>query len=326
MRRFTAFIIGMVMLSTLAWAGDKQDGGQTGSFMNLATDARTLSMGRAGVADPQSGVFWNPASTVFITQKKLMVMYASPFPDTTYQIITYQYPFGRWAAGCGILHQEIQDILSRDSNNVIIGNFNSSNDTFLFNAGYLLIPSFSAGIGFKRCYYNNKAAMGLDLGCLFKPTNNMSFGVNLQNFIQPSFGDDGYGYTERIPINIKIGFDGRFSKELEMMLDKIGMGGRILREIRLTLDIDKNSNRAAKIHIGSEFVPYALYSALKFRLGYDQGFGPTAGLGLRFGVTNLDYAWLGHENESMHRMSLALNFGQKEEDDDDDEEKPLPKV
>lgn len=281
-----------LIIATSAWAGQKQDGGLPGSFMNLATDARILGMGRAGVADPESGIFWNPAGTAFIRQNKLMFMSTSPFPDCRQSIINYHHPlFQSWSLDLGYLHSRIQGIVRRDLSNTPLGTFDSNNEAYLLSGSWLFLPAFSGGIGFKMV---DGGDPGVDIGLLFKPLDTFSLGINLQNLIQPKISSDAGEHEEAISRNIKA-----------------GLRGKAFDHLLLALDIDKNFERAVKFHFGAEYSPWEV---LSIRAGYDHGLGPTFGFGLRKWRLGLDYAWLGHEYDAVHRVSVAFKFGQKREE------------
>ncbi len=294
---FSLVCIGMLITPFSVLAGEKPDGGLPGSFMNLATDARSLGMGRAGVADPESGIFWNPATVAMLGQKKFMFMSTSPLPDCRYNFISYHHPFQYWSLDIGYLDLGIDDIVRRDSFNLPLNTFSSKNNVCFLAANYLFLPTLSAGIGVKivdgMVCHHLSSKNGVDIGLLFKPTDDCSLGVSIQNLVQPRLSIAQR--EETIPLNIKVGFMGRF-------LDKFVMA----------LDIDKNSKRSAKFHFGTEYCPWEM---LRIRTGYDRGLGLTFGFGLKKGAVGLDYAWLGHEYETIHRISVALKFGRQRQED-----------
>lgn len=292
MNQIILAILWGLIIATSAWAGQKQDGGLPGSFMNLATDARILGMGRAGVADPESGIFWNPAGTAFIRQNKLMLMSTSPFPDCRQSIINYHHPlFQSWSLDLGYLHSGIHDIIHRDQDNTSLGTFNSNSDAWFLSGSRLFLPSLSVGIGFKMV---DGGDPGVDIGLLFKSLDTLSLGINLQNLIQPKISSDAGEHEEAISRNIKA-----------------GLRWKVFDHLLLALDIDKSFQRAVKFHFGAEYSPWEV---LSIRAGYDQGLGPTFGFGLRKWGLGLDYAWLGHEYDVAHRVSVAFKFGQKREE------------
>ncbi|MDI6794722.1 MAG: CsgG/HfaB family protein [bacterium] len=285
-----AIFLGLIIV-TSARAGQKQDGGLPGSLMNLAVDARILGMGRAGVADPESGIFWNPAGAAFVRQQKVMLMSTSPFPDCRHTIGSYHLPFQQsWSVGLGYLHSIIQDIERRDSLNAPLDTFSSNNDAWFLSGSRLFLPALSGGISLKMI---DGDGHGVDIGLLFKPLDTLSLGVNLQNIIQPKTSSDAGENEEAISRNIKVGF-----------------AGEAFGNLLLALDIDKNFEREAKFHFGSEYSPW---DALSIRAGYDQGLGPALGFGLKRWGINLDYACLGHKYEAVHRVSANFKFGQERE-------------
>ncbi|MDI6795117.1 MAG: CsgG/HfaB family protein, partial [bacterium] len=91
---------------------------------------------------------------------------------------------------------------------------------------------------------------------------------------------------------------------------KIGLSGKVFDRLLLALDIDKNFEREAKFHFGTEYSPW---DVLSIRAGYDQGLGPALGFGLKKWGLGLDYAWLGHDYEAVHRVSVNFKFGQERE-------------
>jgi len=106
-------VLPLVLVLVLAFlpglAGAGGGAGTTGApVLRIPTGARPEGFGGAyaGVADDLSALFWNPAGLAGINAPEAGALYTSYIAQTSYQVLGYAQPIGRWGAialGAGML-------------------------------------------------------------------------------------------------------------------------------------------------------------------------------------------------------------------------------
>jgi hypothetical protein len=169
------------------------------------------------------------------------------------------------------------------------GAYNTKDLLFMFSYAKTLGEKGAFGVCFKihnQSIYNySDSGFGMDMGVLYKPFNNFSFGTKIENLITPqiklrSIGDD-------YPLNINVG--GAYS------LNGYGNIG-----CALNFDLDGNPG----FRIGGEVKPLEM---LYFASGYDftketvdVGFGVyIRGVKVEYGTT------FNHDITHFHRIQLS---------------------
>lgn len=293
MKKLTLIFTYVLIFSQAASARSKEDGGLPGDFLSLAANARTLSMGRAGAADPGSGIFFNPASLAYLQRKELSFMYTQPFPESKYGLISYCHPFKCWGFGLGLVENRISGAQFREAltNKPLAGTFDDSKIALFLTGSCLLSNRLSLGLSLKQVSQkvidNSPNSYGLDLGVLFNPTDRFRLGACLQNLIHPEFSRSS-AKEDAYPINIKI-----------------GLAITPFDNWVINLDLDKTSHRSVRGHLGIES---RLKDLLSLRTGYDQG-DLSCGLGIRLRGLSMDYTITNKEYQPAHQVSLSLSFG-----------------
>lgn len=141
---------------------------------------------------------------------------------------------------------------------------------------------------------NSANGVGLDLGILATPSQHFSWGINLQDLLEPTL--QLTGQKEKIPFNLKAGMS--FYQSL----------GPI--SFLLATDIDQTRSRQAELHFGGEV---GIDKAVFLRGGYDRGFA-TLGAGVKWDWLRADYALKTNPDlGETHRFSLTVQFGRSAE-------------
>jgi tetratricopeptide (TPR) repeat protein len=133
---------------------------------------------------------------------------------------------------------------------------------------------------------------GADLGLRLSISDNLSFGVNYQNVLQPRLTLDQD--EELLPRNLKVGAGARLP---------FNNGKAVLS---LAADVDKTESLDPRFHLGAEL---ALLNSYFLRGGYDRE-QISFGGGIRYRWVTLGYAYLSQDVfEAQHRLSLDLALG-----------------
>jgi hypothetical protein len=77
-----------------------------------------------------------------------------------------------------------------------------------------------------------------------------------------------------------------------------------LEENFLTVSFDRDSRWSGRTHAGLEYIGFRLF---QLRAGLDEG-RFTGGAGIRFWILAVDYAFLSHEFNALHRLSCTIAF------------------
>lgn len=301
------------------------DGGIVSDPMTIGVGARSIGMGRTyvGVAEDADAVFTNPAGIARITNPKLSTMYSSLLNDVTYMVVGAAYPLkNKSAVGAGIINSRTGDIILRNSlgssegvgswgNTVLFVSYGTyvseipyvGNMLPLFSKDILLggsVKYFSVG-GSGNADIENAAGAGysLDLAMLAPINESVTVGLNGQNILATKISKNS-GVNEIIASNIKLG----------TKVSLIGKEGKAFsshnsRKLYANVDYDLASHsRPNVLHAGLEFWPN---SNLALRVGSDNN-EITAGLGVRFGGIEFNYAYHPYASisqDTSHFFSLA---------------------
>lgn len=190
--------------------------------MKLGVGARSLAMGRtaASLAGDINSMFINPANAADFKGWGGTSMYTTLLEgDMAYTLLGggYQAPWGTLGLSyLGGLTSGIQ-VSTRDADSRIVASgtsFDYSNSVISLVYGKEFMENLAAGAtlklfskGFSGSSGSTGSGFDLDLGLLWKPRKDLSFGVSQQNTLPASLASItwGTGEKEGIPFNTKIG-------------------------------------------------------------------------------------------------------------------------
>jgi tetratricopeptide (TPR) repeat protein len=309
-RNIPVFSLILILISTFNFAyAASQDAGLPGEFISYGAGARSVGMGRAftAVADDASGIYWNPAGLVKLSNPELSTFFASLYEGTNYGFTGYaQNTRKNGAIGVGIVYLGTGGIEYRTSR--------TEATTSLFSASELalLIPygrkiNYELAVGGNVKVINQSiqsqsgGGFGVDLGATYKAWYKLNFGISIKNILPPTVKI--MEKTDTYPLDITIGAAYNLLSGESWLL---------------ALDVNKTGSRSAKISIGTET---SLWKFMNLRAGYNET-EVSGGLGFKlytsFGRVDIDYALSYHNAVSgyeglgiTHRMGLSLRFGEK---------------
>lgn len=284
--------------------------------MTIGVGARPLGMGRAyvGVAEDGDAIFMNPAGIARITNPKVTSMYTSLLQDVNYMVVGGAYPISNKSAiGAGIISSSMTDITLTSTTGATTGTGKWSNSVMFLSYGTYLssMPMFAnldrdilvganlkyfsaGGDGTSSITNASSTGMSADLAMLYPATDYMNIGINYQNALGGTIGNDKIAPT--LKVGTKLSLIGREGQSFNPHAN---------RKLTANIDYDVNSNnRPNAAHLGVEFWPS---SNLALRGGVD-GSELTAGLGLRFSGVEFNYAYHpfdGIASNSTHFFSLG---------------------
>jgi len=287
---------------------DDGTAGTVNIFSVGGVGARALGLGNAYVAMPMdaTAIYWNPAGMEYIPKKNISVFYTNLLEGTQYNFVGYVHPIiNVGTLGAGIIRVGVGDIDVRDSHNVLEGTTSYQESQFMLSFAKQIPFNLAVGVNLKLHYFslwnNSDTGIGADLGVMYRPNfsnvilQNMSFGMNFHNIIQPSLKP--LEETDVLPYNIKLGL------AKPMKLDSRG------GQITLFLDFEQGGgNSSFRYHTGTEYV---FQDRAMLRLGLNNS-QLSFGAGVKYSNLQFDYSFgkfAEHELNSSHRISLTFSFG-----------------
>lgn len=278
MKRY--FLMSLLLLPTFVRAQGSTSGD---SYLKFLYPARVLSLGTATVADPLNSTssFLNPASLT--ASKSLDVMFSQLqwIQDVQTQILNTSFPFVTGTLSVTLSNTGVGNIEVRDVPGPPIGTFDAHFSTIQLGYALPITEGLSVGASGKylydKLYTDDASGYGIDLGALYAlPVEGMTLGVSVTNL-----GSVASFRTQKtdLPSQANAGLDYRFT----------GNDFEFAGDFALSRDIRESLTSA---HFGAE----ATYNKLlSLRLGYLTGYdirGFSAGLGVRYSLIHLDYAFV----------------------------------
>lgn len=314
-----------------------KSGTSAAQFLKIGTQARTLGMGEAVVANPEglSALQWNPAGlsrygtqTAAFTQSNWLV-------DTDFFSAAAGVNLGRMGAvGLQLTMLNYGEMPVRTEQNPDgTGEYFTAQD-FNMSIAYAnnLTDRFSIGGQVKyiqeTIWHMSASTVAFDIGALFTtPFKNIRLGMAITNFggymrlggRDISFvtdpAEDMYGNNDQIPAEYTLD-----SWALPLTF-RVGLSGEFIDRgyIRWTWAIDAlhPSDNTEYVNLGTEL---ALWKTLYLRTGYRTLFmdertgGLTAGIGMKYMITSstgvmFDYAFVSYGNLGFINMfTIGMDF------------------
>lgn len=156
-----------------------QSGGVVDPSTILGFGARPSGMGNAFVAvgSDASAVFWNPSALDRERRKELFGQYSQPFFDnTSYNMLAYKHPLGRFGTvGGGMILEGADDLMRRDEFGTNLGTFDVSKMNLMFSYGRQMTQGLYLGSSLHVVQHQgggfSGTGMGLDASALYRFTN-----------------------------------------------------------------------------------------------------------------------------------------------------------
>jgi hypothetical protein len=314
--KVTAFII--ILVVTASVLGSLRPGlaGSMGTsnadFLLIAPGAGPAAMGGAytALAQDVNAAFWNPAGLAPMEGRRITLMHLAWFESLNYEFLAYAQDLGpgQGIGGYVVYFWAPEFNSTEDENGVVLDPASGR----MYDAAAGLSCGYSLGdvqllrgrtyIGGTLKFINRQLmdmsmqSIGVDIGIMVEAENGLVVGLTALNL-----GTEIEG--EQSPFTVKLGLG------LPLRMSSNDHQFRLALDIVKPIDYANWEDHTWKTCIGFE---YLLLQSFAFRGGYQSGedlAGVTAGIGIRFHVLQLDYAFapygvLGYT----HRISLSLNF------------------
>jgi hypothetical protein len=194
----------------------------------------------------------------------------------------------------------VDDIELRTVPGPAIGTFNARNASIGLSGSYALNSSLSAGVTVKylyeKIYVYDASGLAFDFGGVYRTPWDVTLALAVNNLGSVSELDKE---ASTLPACVRGG--AAYERDLEQL------------DSRLTLSTDIvsfTSEQKSHVHVGAELTYKETFSA---RAGYQSGYdakGFSAGVGIRYDIVSLDYAFVPFEVDlgTTHTFSIGINF------------------
>lgn len=306
MKKILLLCLGLMLAGSAVAEGNNYG---AASYLNQGVGARASGLGGAFVAlaDDATAGYWNPAG---LTQMELynylvgsQFAFLSNDSSLSYASYAFQVP-GTGVFSVSWINHSILDLDKRDETGADTGNFNSSENAFIFSYGrkvYDWVKGLRVGANLKVLQQgladNQAFGHGLDLAALWQPVLywDHMIGINVQNLFQQLYWDNS---IDRSLVNVKVGVALKFFPSDEELY---------YNKLITTADVDFEEYNHIFYHVGAEYWPIR---SIAVRAGYN-GQEITAGASYRPAFYEIDYAFhydLSDLSANQHRLSILLRF------------------
>ena len=267
------------------------------NFLRLASDVRSLSLGRAyvSIADNSNAVFQNPAGLVKVEDMDFEYSLFSPFSkvgNTFY--FTGSFAFSSFMGSFGLggifySHDDIKEFnLKKLNKEAMNETFKERAGAFIISYGNRISDKISIGFSLKEIFQlikNYKKYYGdIDLGLIYQPISKIKVGVLLQNIISAAKYRNGEDMFNPMKPNIKIGLSYHyFDKWListmaefyknEKSVAHIGIEYSIGNLVYLRSGASNYNNGQISLGLGINGKIFNGYFKLDYGFEYDLDFG-----------------------------------------------------
>jgi hypothetical protein len=330
-----------------------------GEFLASGPGARALGMGGAfsSVADDASAGYWNPAGLVQMDAGQMMLMYSQRFGNLIdHNCFSLSHPLSR--EGAARSAGAVSILWLRTSDIPMTSNLTEPNVDFddadedgewdpgterriwradrvrwesdnelaaLLSYARTLSPDLSVGLNAKVIWKDiaeiTCLGFGVDVAALYKVTDHIRLGANLQDITTTPLYWDGWYYVPKAGG----GYEKKEVSTTETIYPTARLGASyglpvaaISGTLLVAADCDFKfegltgdetdfsfSDVSGDVRLGAM---YEYRQTVHVTIGMDQQ-APTAGIGLAVGKFGVDYAfWRDEELDNSHRISVNMDF------------------
>jgi hypothetical protein len=286
-------VLGVALASPVLAAGGF--GGTPGQLLRYGSSARSLAMGDAfaGLADDVSAVYWNPAGLQQLRTAEFSGMHAELLGDADYQFFAVGVPtssLGNFALSGVLLRmggfertslfEDLEEEFS-DTETAFVLSYSRGLGPFAVGANVKTVNQSIAGL--------SGSGLGADLGLFYRPSHRWSLGFGLQNVVAP-----------RVRLDQE---DDEWARAVRGGAAVYFLNGNVT-----TLgDVNAVDGGAVRMSGGIEVWPQEMFALRGGYNGEVESF--TAGVGVRRGSLQFDYAYNDSPFGLMNVFSMTWRFG-----------------
>lgn len=279
--------------------------GSTGmAFLKLGVGGRSLGMGEAysAAANDPTATYYNPAALSLSNGPQLMVMHKSWFQETQTEYLGAQTNYSDFSFGLAVNSSSVNDIEFRTSPGPAEGTFTARNACVGLSAAYALDSSLAIGITanylYEKIFINDATGTGFNFGAIYQTPWDFRVAASVNNLGSMNVLDN---FATELPKSVRIGA----AKTTGM--ESLGPNSTLTVAADV---VSYTTESKTHLHLGAE-LDYQHTFAM--RAGYMTGYDArtfTAGVGVRYNIIALDYAYapFRYDLGTTHTFSLGFQF------------------
>ena len=299
MKTIIVFIVLSFLICQLSFA----QVGSTGlAFLKLGVGGRAVGMGEAytAIAADPAATHYNPAALSLTSSPQILLMHKEWIQDTKTEFIAAKTNIRKIALGIGVNATSVNNIEIRTTPGLAQGTFSARNVAIGISASYQINPSLSVGVTGKylheKILIDEASGLAFDFGGLYTTPWDVRIGVAVNNL---GSMNELRNEASKLPTIIRVG--GAYESKIE------AFDGSLIGAADIVSITGENKTH---LHLGAELDYKHSFAA---RVGYQTGYDSknfSAGIGVRYGMFSVDYAFVPFRNdlESTHTFSLGIDF------------------
>ncbi|MGH7739208.1 MAG: PorV/PorQ family protein [bacterium] len=292
-------------------------------LLSIGVGARPLAMGGAFVAaaSDATAAYWNPAGLALIDNVEITTIHATQSSIQNYDFLNVA--FNTHGAGTYALSYIRLNVGGIDITGAggpeVLGEAQATEQAALLSGGWKLGRDLAVGGTLKFLkdddYTASAFGFGSDIGLIYKPIKELSFGINAQDYTGGTYiqwQGTPTNPTQVLSPNLKLGVS--FTKELGK---RVSENGTQIPNSTLTADFDVDTRYIDKglntYHLGVEYW-YRQFVAIRagvqsngFQFDSDD-LTLSAGVGVWVYLFEFDYAFVDYQISPTHYLSLITRL------------------
>ncbi|MGA7160568.1 MAG: PorV/PorQ family protein [Bacteroidota bacterium] len=289
----------LVILGAFSLSAQTENASTGLTFLKLGVGGRAIGMGEAysALSTDASGVYYNPAGISFGENDEVTLMHKQWVFGTTTEYLGATVHSKDFAFGFGFNSTNVDDIEIRQEPGPAEGTFGLHDLAVSATASWRIDTSFSMGATgkflYEKIYVNESDGEAFDFGGRYQYNKNFAFAAVITNV-----GSMSTLLTEPIvlPAGARFGVSFQSTPEDDIAFT---VASDLLKTFK---------DNSTLVDLGGEL---AYNSFVAFRAGYQFGYyakGFSAGFGLRYGLVQIDYAYVPFLDQLGDTHTFALTF------------------
>jgi Uncharacterised protein family (UPF0164) len=271
------------------------------TFLKLGVGGRAIGMGEAysALSNDAAGIYYNPAGIATGSEDEITFMHKDWVFGTAIEYLGAIVHTGSFALGFGLNSTNVDNIEIRQEPGPALGTFGVHDLAISATASWRVDTSLSIGATgkflYEKIYVDESSGAAFDVGAKYQLNRNVAVAAAISNIGSTS---ELASTSTSLPSTYRFG--AAYSSETT------GEFGYTFAADLLKVPQDAGS----RFHVGAETV---YDSFLSLRAGYQFGYdakGYSVGLGVRYGLVQIDYAFVPFLDDlgNTHTFALTFNF------------------
>ncbi len=269
------------------------------TFLKLGVGGRAIGMGEAysALSNDAAGIYYNPAGIATGSGDEITFMHKDWVFGTAIEYLGATVHTGSFALGFGLNSTNVDNIEIRQQPGPALGTFGVHDLAVSATASWRVDTSLSIGATgkflYEKIYVDESSGAAFDVGAKYELNRNIALAAAISNIGSTSALAS---QSTTLPSTLRLG--------VAYSSDAAGEFGYTFATDLLKVPHDTGT----RIHLGAETV---YESFLSLRVGYQFGYdakGYSAGLGIRYGLVQFDYAFVPFLDELGNTHTFALTF------------------